>query len=62
MQQLGYEDPKMTLGLYARALRSKRRRAHVAEPDEVASSISAPSREMSARPSRLTPRSVRVLS
>jgi integrase len=28
MQQLGHTDPKMTLGLYARALRSKRRRPH----------------------------------
>jgi integrase len=27
MQQLGHSDPKMTLGLYARALTSKRRRA-----------------------------------
>jgi integrase len=30
MQQLGHTDPKMTLGLYARALRSKRRRADAA--------------------------------
>ncbi len=29
MQQLGHTDPKMTLGLYAKALRSKRRRPHV---------------------------------
>ncbi len=28
MQQLGHTDPKMTLGLYAKALRAKRRRAH----------------------------------
>ena len=28
MQQLGHTDPKMTLGLYARALQSKRRRPH----------------------------------
>ncbi|HZI90918.1 MAG TPA: site-specific integrase [Thermoleophilaceae bacterium] len=28
MQQLGHTDPKMTLGLYAKALRSKRRRPH----------------------------------
>ncbi len=28
MQQLGHTDPAMTLGLYAKALRSKRRRAH----------------------------------
>jgi hypothetical protein len=27
-QQLGHADPKMTLGLYARALQSKRRRPH----------------------------------
>ena len=27
MQQLGHTDPQMTLGLYARALKSKRRRA-----------------------------------
>lgn len=30
MQQLGHTDPKMTLGLYAKALRSKRRRATMA--------------------------------
>jgi Phage integrase family/Helix-turn-helix domain len=34
MAQLGHTDPKMTLGLYARALTSKRRRAHGARPDE----------------------------
>src|SRR3954452_23478625 len=28
MQQLGHTDPKMTLGLYAKALKSKRRRSH----------------------------------
>jgi hypothetical protein len=28
MQQLGHTDPKMTLGLYAKALKSKRRRPH----------------------------------
>jgi integrase len=28
MAQLGHTDPKMTLGLYARALTSKSRRAH----------------------------------
>ena len=28
MQQLGHTDPAMTLGLYARALRSKARRPH----------------------------------
>lgn len=28
MNQVGHTDPKMTLGLYAKALRSKRRRSH----------------------------------
>jgi len=28
MEELGHTDPKMTLGLYAKALRSKRRRPH----------------------------------
>ncbi len=34
MQQLGHTDPKMTLGLYARALRSKRRRPHARRSEQ----------------------------
>jgi integrase len=34
MGQLGHTDPKMTLGLYAKALRSKRRRPHARRVDE----------------------------
>jgi hypothetical protein len=33
MGQLGHTDPKMTLGLYARALRCKRRRPHARRSD-----------------------------
>ncbi len=32
MQQIGHTDPQMTLGLYAKALTSKRRRAHEIAP------------------------------
>lgn len=32
MNQLGHTDPKMTLGLYAKALKSKRRRPHADRP------------------------------
>jgi hypothetical protein len=34
MAQLGHADPKMTLGLYARTLTSKSRRAGRALPDD----------------------------
>jgi integrase len=34
MGQIGHTDPKMLLGIYAKALRSKRRRPHVAPADE----------------------------
>jgi integrase len=34
MGQLGHTDPKMTLGLYAKALRSKRRRPHARRVDQ----------------------------
>jgi integrase len=37
MQQLGHTDPKMTLGLYARALESKRRRPHARRAKPAAS-------------------------
>lgn len=37
MQQLGHTDPKMTLGLYARALKSKRRRPHARRAEPAAS-------------------------
>jgi hypothetical protein len=35
MSQLGHTDPKITLGLYAKALKSKRRRPHARRKDRV---------------------------
>jgi hypothetical protein len=35
MAQLGHTDPKMTLGLYAKELRSKSRRADRALPGDI---------------------------
>lgn len=34
MAQLGHTDPKMTLGLYAKALKSKRRRPHARRAEQ----------------------------
>jgi hypothetical protein len=34
MQQIGHTDPRMTLGLYAKALKSKRRRPTRGDPDQ----------------------------
>jgi integrase-like protein len=40
MQQLGHTDPAMTLGLYAKALQSKRRRPHARrQPDALMGTV-----------------------
>ncbi len=49
MAQIGHVDPKMTLGVYAQALQSKRRRSDATASDSAATTAFSPERTPSAR-------------